>query len=70
MVDITVEGIAARPQLDVRRAKRFLLLLIAMGFVSLVAVADSSEQAVCKPFTFGVSALGSCDPFGGWGPPA
>ena len=61
MVDITTDGISGRSQADVRGIRRFLLLLIVMGFVSLAVVADGTEQEQCKPFTFGVSAFGSCD---------
>jgi hypothetical protein len=40
-----------------------LLLLVFLGLVSFAGV--KQDQRECRPFTFGVSAFGSCDYLGG-----
>jgi hypothetical protein len=47
------------------RARGLLLLLIALGFLTLCAVLKHQpKKPQCGAFTIGVSAIGSCDGIG------
>lgn len=40
-----------------------LAILAYLGLLSFAAIQSDTERA-CRPFTFGVSAFGGCDPIG------
>jgi hypothetical protein len=67
LMSADVIGTAPKPLLTPRRARRILAALLVLGVVSFAAVYSSLSEhpPECSAFTFGWSAFGGCDGFGG-----
>jgi hypothetical protein len=61
MADITAGGFPDHVAVDIRRLRKLAALIFAFGLLASVAASDRMDRRECRPFTFGVSAFGSCD---------